>query len=132
MTALEACDAIEKSINVLHDETRETTWEISYTVPHTDEEHLQNYKESLEKTRKHFVMDDSVPMWFVSTPKHAILALCGNSPTAEARANYIAWVNPTNMELLIARLRELEEMNAAYQADQYIKSENAKIRAEAK
>ena len=47
-------------------------------------------------------------MWFVSTGDDAILAMCGNSPTAENRARYIAWVNPQNLMFLIARIRELE------------------------
>jgi hypothetical protein len=107
MTVLEACDKIDEAINDLHPETL-AGWDLSYTADHTDEEHVENYKESLAKTREHFGMEGPTSAWFVSTPEDAILAWCGNSPTAAARAKYIAWVNPQNIQLLIARIRELE------------------------
>lgn len=109
MNALEACIKIEEAISDLHEETRNSGWELSYTKLNTDVEHLGDYENSLAKTRQHFNSPDLTEAWFVSTPTNAILAWCGNSPTAEARAKYIAWTNPQNLRLLISRLRELEE-----------------------
>jgi hypothetical protein len=109
MTALEACDKIEEAIEGLHEETRNSGWDWSYTVPQGDAAHLGDYTETLEKTRSHFELPELTVMWFVSVNgSDAILAKCGNSPTAEARSRYISWVNPQNVKLLIDRLRELE------------------------
>lgn len=108
MKALEACGKIEEAISDLHPEALDN-WELSYTRDNTDEEHVASYVESLTKTREHFGLDAATSAWFVSTPENAILAWCGNSPTAAARAKYIAWCNPRNIQLLIERIRELEE-----------------------
>ena len=109
MTALEVCDKIEEAINELHTETRDSVWEWSITEELPDEGHLDNLRETLRKTREQFNLGDTSPMHFVSTEGiNSILAVCGNSPTAEARSRYIAWVNPDNISLLISRLRELE------------------------
>jgi hypothetical protein len=112
MTPLEACDKIQEAIDGLHEETRNSGWDWSYTEAKTDAAHLSDYVETLEKTRAHFGLDQETSMWFVSTNgTDAILAKCGNSPTAEARSRYISWVNPQNIQLLIDRLRELEGKN---------------------
>ena len=109
MTALEACDRIEEAINALHEETRNSGWDWSFTKAQSDEAHLADHRETLEKTRAHFNLEGDTSKWFVSVEgSNAILAMCGNSPTAEARSRYISWVNPRNIQLLIARIRELE------------------------
>lgn len=109
MTALEACDKIEEAIAGLHEETREGGWDWSYTKTQDDAAHMADHKDTLDKTRAHFGLDGDTAMWFVSTHgSDAILAMCGNSPTAEARSRYISWVNPQNISLLITRIRELE------------------------
>lgn len=110
MTALEACAKIEEAINGLHEETLNSGWDWSYTKSQSDADHLSDHKETLDKTRSHFALDENTSMWFVSTNgvSASILAMCGNSPSAESRARYISWVNPKNLQLLIARLRELE------------------------
>lgn len=114
MTALEACAKIEEAINGLHQETRNSGWDWSYTESQSDADHLADHKETLDKTRAQFVLGENTSMWFVSTDgTGSILALCGNSPSAESRARYISWVNPQNLQLLIARLRELEGTGAA-------------------
>lgn len=109
MTPLEACAKIEEALNELHPETLDH-WDLSYTKDHTDDEHIDNYRESLTKTRDHFALEGPTAAHFVSTPENAILAWCGNSPTAASRAKYIAWCNPRNLQLLIARIRELEDV----------------------
>lgn len=113
MTALEACDKIQEAINGLHEESRNSGWDWSYTVAQSDDAHMQDYRDTLEKTRAYFNLEGDTSSWFVSTNgTNAILAKCGNSPTAEARSRYISWVNPQNIQLLIDRLRELESANA--------------------
>lgn len=109
MTALEACEKIEGAIDDLHEETANSEWELSYTKPNTDQEHIEDYRGAIAKTRAHFELGETSEAWFVTTESNATLAWCGNSPTAPARARYIAWVNPKNITLLIARLRELED-----------------------
>lgn len=112
MTALEACTQIEEAINDLHEETRNSGWDWSFTEALDDEGHLNNHRDTLAKTRAHFNLEGPTEMWFVAVGgSDAILATCGNSPTAKARARYIAWVNPQNLTLLIERLRELEAKN---------------------
>ena len=109
MTALEACDKIEEAISDLHGETKDSGWDWSFTDILTDEQHLANHAESLAKTRAFFEIEDKTTMWFVSTnPGNSLLALCGNSPTAQSRSRYISWANPQNLSLLISRLRTLE------------------------
>lgn len=109
MTALEACEKIEEAINSLNEETLNSGWNWSYTKPQSDADHLFDHKQTLNKTRTHFVLNENTSMWFVSTNgTNSILAMCGNSPSAESRARYISWANPQNLQLLIARLRELE------------------------
>lgn len=111
MTALEACDKIEEAINELHAETRDSVWDWYVTKPLSDKEHIEDFSESLRKTRIKFDLGDTSPMNFV-TNDNTIIAICGNSPTAEARARYISWANPANISLLISRLRELEAIHA--------------------
>lgn len=109
ITALEACDQIEGAMNALAQETRYGPWEWNYTVPHSDEEHIENMKETLRKTRDHFSLEGDSKMWFVSNGESgAILSQCGNSPTAEARSRYISFCSPKNIMSLIDRIRELE------------------------
>jgi len=109
MTALEACDKIQEAIDGLHEETRDSGWDWSFTKEKSDDAHLSDTKESLEKTRAHFGMKGDTSMCFVSVNGgDAILAMCGNSPTAEARSRYISWTNPKNLKMLIDRIRELE------------------------
>jgi hypothetical protein len=113
MTALEACDKIQEAIDGLHEETRNSGWDWSFTKQQSDEDHLSDYKETLEKTRAHFNIVGDTSSWFVSTDgTNAVLAKCGNSPTAEARSRYIAWVNPKNIQILVNRIRELESASA--------------------
>jgi hypothetical protein len=109
MTALEACDMIEQAIKDLEGESATQGWDWSFTAPLSDAEHVDNQRESLEKTRANFVLGENTTMWFVSThDTDAILAMCGNSPSAQARSRYISWANPQNIKLIIDRLRELE------------------------
>ncbi len=109
MTALEACDKIQEAIDGLHEETRYSRWDWSFTKQQSDEDHLSDYKETLEKTRAHFNIEGDTSSWFVSSDgTNAVLAKCGNSPTSESRTRYISWVNPQNIQLLINRVRELE------------------------
>jgi hypothetical protein len=109
MTALEACDKIEEAISDLHEETKDSGWDWSFTDILTDEQHLANHAESLAKTRAFFEIEDKTTMWFVSANSgNSLLALCGNSPTAQSRSRYISWANPQNLSLLISRLRTLE------------------------
>ena len=109
MTALEACDKIQEAIDGLHEETRTSGWDWSFTKAQSDEAHNADNRETLAKTRKHFKLEVDTSTWFVSANgTDAILAICGNSPTAEARARYISWVNPQNIQLMIARIATLE------------------------
>ena len=109
MTALEACDKIQEAIDGLHEETRTSGWDWSFTKAQSDEAHNADNRETLAKTRKHFKLEADTSAWFVSANgTDAILAICGNSPTAEARARYISWVNPQNIQLMIARIAALE------------------------
>ena len=84
MTALEACDKIQEAIDGLHEETRNSGWDWSFTEKQSDEDHLSDYKETLDKTRAHFSIEGDTSSWFVSTNgTNAVLAKCGNSPTSE-------------------------------------------------
>jgi hypothetical protein len=108
MTPLEACDAIEEVIRDLHPHALQG-WDWSFTEELTDEEHSENFRETLKKTRTYFDMPEKTSMWFASPEGESIiLATCGNSPTAKARTRYLCYVNPKNLMLLISRLRELE------------------------
>lgn len=102
-------DKIENSLNAMNDVSKDGSWDWSYTVPHTDAEHLENTRHTLARTREYFNSPEKTEMWFVSVAgSDLVLAFTGNSPSAKARAGYIAWCNPKNMLLLINRLRELE------------------------
>jgi thiamine-monophosphate kinase len=55
---LEACDKIQEAIDGLHEETRNSGWDWSFTKEQSDDAHLSDTKESLEKTRAHFGIGD--------------------------------------------------------------------------
>jgi hypothetical protein len=59
------------------------------TAEQTDQMHLTDYCETLDKTRKHFNLPEETPMHAVMGKGDVIYAYTGNSPTSADRAKAI-------------------------------------------
>jgi hypothetical protein len=110
MTILEMCDMLDKCISSLNTETREEVWDWTFTKAQPDTAHVEDFSESIAKTRSHFGLEGDTSIWGVSTnPSNSWLAVCGNSPSAESRAQYLASLNPTNVKFMIDYIRAAEK-----------------------
>ena len=106
MTILEICDHLETLINDLHCDSKDEQWDWGEIPAKTDEEHVEDFRESLRKTREHFGMEGSQPLHgcFV---KGTDMVLChtGTSPTSRSRARFIASTDPLLIKTLIDHIR---------------------------
>lgn len=87
-------------------------WEWGSTKAQSDIEHEDDFHQTLAKTREHFDLgrDTEIHGVFVGGTDLK-LAITGNSPTAAARAEYLAAVSPKNITAIIAYIREKEGSN---------------------
>lgn len=107
----EVADRLEALISRMSPESQ-GAWEWGATKAQTDSMHVDDFYETLRETREHFGIrgDTEIQGVFVEG-SDLKLAITGNSPTAAARAEYLAAVSPKNINALIAYIREKEGSN---------------------
>lgn len=111
MSWTEVANWLERLISELS-ETSSGAWEWGATESQPDKQHIADFAETLSKTREHFGIGFETKIHGVFVEGTDLkLAITGNSPTAAARAEYLAAVSPKNMKALIAYIREKEGTN---------------------
>lgn len=107
LTWIEVADRLEALIAKMSPASQ-GVWEWGATDSLSDEQHVADFSESLAKTREFFKLegDTKIHGSFVEGTDIK-LAITGNSPNGEARAEYLSAVSPRNMTTLIAYIREM-------------------------
>lgn len=109
MTILEICDHLQSLIDGLHEESKSTQWEWGATAPQNDEQHVEDFKISLRKTREHFGLEGPQPLHGCYVQgTDTVLCHTGTSPTAGHRARFIASTDPQLIKILIDYVRSKE------------------------
>jgi hypothetical protein len=99
---------LEALVLALSEESRKP-WEWGATKVQDDVAHIVDFDRTLFETRRHFNLEGDTEIHGVFVEGSDLkLAITGNSPTAAARAEYLAAVSPANILAIVAYIRERE------------------------
>lgn len=113
MTILEICDHLSSLIADLHEESKSEQWDWGEIPARSDEQHVDDFRDSLAKTRQHFNLGDEPQPMHGCFVKGTDIVLChtGTSPTSRARARFIASTDPMLIQILIDHIRRNTSTN---------------------